>query len=47
MREREREREIFPAFRRSKLDGPRIKVGHATRATREYQNQSVLSNSKR
>ena len=23
----EKKREIFPAFRRSKLDGPRIKVG--------------------
>ena len=27
MRERERKIEDFPAFRRSKLDGPRIKVG--------------------
>ena len=25
--ERQREREIFPAFHRSRLDGPRIKVG--------------------
>ena len=38
VRERESEREIFPAFRQSKLDSPRIKVGHATRATRGYQN---------
>ena len=26
-KEGEREREIFPVFRRSKLDGPRVKVG--------------------
>ena len=31
---KERKRKIFPTFRRSKLDGPRIKVVHATRAMR-------------
>ena len=42
-----KKKEIFLAFRRSNLDGPRVKVDHTMKAMRGYQNLGVSSNSKR